>query len=72
MHHTAFAYGAAGGRALDRRRERSGDHVVKIADIGRDIQLPLFVHQQHIQLIAAEEVLAAHQNLVEHRPGVSN
>ena len=58
---------ASGRRALDRRREGRGDRVVGVADVGGDLQLPLLVDQQHVHLVAAEEAMAAFEDLLEHR-----
>ncbi len=43
-----------------------------LRQVGRDVKLAPFVDQQYVELVAAEQHLAASQDLLEHRLGVGH
>ena len=72
MHDAPLADRAPGRGDIDRRRERRRYCLVRLADIGGDLQQTVIVDQQYIKLVAAEQVLAAVEDLVEHRLGIGH
>ena len=61
----ALAYGAACRRRLPWLGERGQDRFARLAQIGGHLQQALVVDQQHVELVAVEQLLAALEDLVE-------
>ena len=55
MHDAPLADRAPGRGDIDRRRERRRYCLVRLADIGGDLQQTVIVDQQYIKLVAAEQ-----------------